>query len=201
VRDIMYVELRSTAWLDNNTADRPSFAASICGTFSGPQPFQVFAMERGLLFLELRNKPGSGGSVSTNAVVAGAVLGGAIGAVIGGMLTSKAGRPAEPEQGFSLLSEDELIELARSRKRSFVAKYDEIQSVSIDAPGSLGRMVADRNLAGRITLRDSTLGKVKMEILNQMAMSVAVEALPRRLGDRVRVNVELDPRTARFVRK
>ena len=77
-----------------------------------------------------------------------------------------------------------------------MSKYDEIRSISIDAPGGLRRMVADRSLVGWISLDDSVVGKLKLEVRDPMAMAVAVEALPRRLGERVKVNVELDDKDA-----
>jgi hypothetical protein len=195
-------ELQSSRWLAGNTADRPSFHAMIRRGLSGPRPFQVFALPTGMLFLELKQKPGTGGNGPNGAVVVGAVLGGAIGACIGAAVagSTSSGTP-ELEGGFDMCGEDQLIELARKRKRSFVAKYDEICSVSIDAPGALGRLFAARSLVGWITMHDSTLGKVPMEIRDPLAMAVAVEALPRRLGERVQINVELDPHTTRFVPK
>ena len=193
------LELQSTAWVQKNTNDRPSFRARTRGTFSGPRKYQVFALPKGLLFLELRNKLGSDGDTAKRAIMAGAVLGGLVGAAMGAALAGAASGPAEGEESFEMSGEAELLELARSRKRSFVAKFEEIQTISIDAPGSLGRMFADNTLAGWITLRDSCLGKVKLEIHAQPEMAVAVDALPRRLGNRVRVNVEFDEGKMRFV--
>lgn len=195
------LELQSSGWLHGGSADRPSFQAMIARGLSGPRAFQVFAMPNGLLFLELRKQGGGCGSPNTGAMVTGALLGGAIGAVIGGMLTSGDSTSPEWEPGLDRRSEDELYELARVRKRSFVAKNDEILSVSIDAPGFFSRTCGDGKLAGFITLRDRVLGKVKMEIRDQSALGLALDVLPRRLGDRVHANVELNPKTMRFVRK
>lgn len=195
------MELQSTGWLQGCSTDRPSFQALIARGLSSPRPFQVFSLPNGFLFLELRNQPGSRGNAASGAVVAGAVLGGAIGAVIGGMIAGSASQDATVESGFERCSEDELFELARSRKRSFVAKHEEIVSVSIDAPGALGKTFGNGKLAGWITLRDRVLGKVKMEVRDQSALALALEILPRRLGDRVRANVELDARTMKFVPK
>ena len=44
--------------LHGHAADRPSFQATVCRTFS-TRPYQVFLMPQGMLFLELKNKPGS----------------------------------------------------------------------------------------------------------------------------------------------
>jgi len=50
-----------------------------------------------------------------------------------------------------------------------------------------------------ITLRDQRLGKITMEVHDQAAMSVAVDALPRRYAERVAVNVEFDRNSTEFV--
>jgi hypothetical protein len=194
-------ELQSNRWLAGNSADRPSFSASVRRGLSGPRPFQVFLLPTGLLFLELKHRPGAPGTGPSGAVVAGAVLGGAIGACIGAAIASSMSGPAESESGFEYMDEDQLFDLARSRKRSFASKLDEIRSVSVDVPGFFSSMFAERTLVGWVTLRDSVLGKVQMDIHDPSAMALAIEALPRRLGDRVQVNVELDRRTAKFLPK
>jgi hypothetical protein len=189
--------------MQQNTSDRPSFNAVIRRTFS-KTPYQVFAMPRGLLFLERRiASSGGGGGNHTNAIVAGAVLGGALGAVIGAAISESCQGSAatERDEHLEAYPEETLIELARTRKKSFVTKYDEIISLAIDAPGSLARMFADSTLAGWITIRDKCLGKITAEIHEQPALAVAAENLPRRLGERVQINVELDQKALRFVPK
>jgi len=192
------VELRTSTILQQYAADRPAFEA-----FIRYKRFQVFAMQRGLLFLELRDKPGETNTEGVNkAAMIGGLMGGALGALAGFMIArsvASSRTTAEQELGFDLRSDEELFEIARARKRSFVAKDEEIKSLSIDAPGSWRRFFAGTNLAGWITLRDRCLGKITMEIRDQAAMSVAVDSWPRRFGDRVRVNVELDPQARRFV--
>jgi hypothetical protein len=192
------MQLSSMNWLNNNANDRPSFQAIIPGTFS-TRKYQVFSMPQGLLFLERRDKAGSGGGEPNNqAIVMGAVLGGMVGACIAHAITSNSA-PAEAETGLECLREEDLFELARTRKKSFVAKIDEIQSISIDAPGTWGRMFNDSSLAGWVTIRDRALGKVKMEIRDQASMSVAVDCLPRRFANRVFVNVAFDRGRTLFV--
>ena len=191
------MQLSSMSWLNNNANDRPSFQAIIPGTFS-TRKYQVFSMPQGLLFLERRDKPGAGGEPNNGAVVMGAVLGGMVGACIAHAITSNSA-PAEAETGLECLREEDLFELARTRKKSFVCKNEEIQSISIDAPGSWARMFNDSSLAGWVTVRDRALGKVKMEIRDQAAMSVAVDCLPRRFPNRVFVNVAFDRGRTLFV--
>jgi len=188
--------MKSAAWLQGHSGDRPSFQATVCRTFS-TRPYQVFAMPQGLLFLEVRNKPGVAKEANTGAIVLGGVLGGALGAGIAHAMTSGPSDSGKAEN-FELCSEDELFQIAKERKRSFVSKLDEIQSITIDAPSGLSRMFADSTLAGWITLRDRKLGKVSMEIHDQASMQIAVDALPRRLKERVFVNVEFDHQTTKF---
>ena len=190
--------LQSTAWLQKNTSDRPSFKAVVRRTFSKTQ-YQAFALPRGLLFLERRNITGSSAGGGSGAVVAGAVLGGAVGAIIGAAIASNLATTTQREENLDVCPEETLIELARARKKSFVAKLDEIISLSIDAPSSFCRMFADSTLAGWITLRDKCLGKITLEIHEQPSLAIAVENLPRRLGERVHINVEFDQQAMRFV--
>jgi hypothetical protein len=103
------------------------------------------------------------------------------------------------ETGLDALTEDELFDLAASRRKSFVSKIDEILSVSIDPPGFLTRMFGSDSLQGTITVRDSKLGKVFIDVRDAAAMSVAVDSLPRKLGHRAQVNVEFDRDARRFV--
>jgi hypothetical protein len=203
-------ELRSTQTWSQNSGDRPAFQADVQRGLFRSGHFQVFAMPRGLLFLEMRLKDygqlGGGGGVNIGQIAL-AVNFGMLGAFAGAMAAQRdaqryGSRPADRwEAGFDLLGEDDLLELARQRKKSFVAKIDEILSVTIDAPGALGRMLGDSSVAGHITLRDKVLGKVKMQVRDQSSMAVAVDALPRKLGERARVNVAFDQSSRQFVRR
>ena len=193
------LELQSTAWLQKSVSDRPSFRAVVRRTFSKTH-YQAFALPRGILFLERRDiTESSGGGTNTNAMVAGAVMGGMVGAMIGAAIANSMASTSVREENLDACPEERLIELARARKKSFVAKLDEIVSLTIDAPSSFGRMFADSTLAGWITLRDKCLGKITLEIHDQPGLAIAVENLPRRLGNRVFINVELDQQAMRFV--
>jgi hypothetical protein len=127
----------------------------------------------------------------------GMFFGGILGAAVAQAVVNNV--PSQPQENFDLCSEEELFALAKQRKRSFVSKNDDILSVSNDAPRGIGRMFADSTLAGTIVVRDRRLGKLTLEVHDQAALSVAVDALPRRFGDRCFVNVELDRNTAKFV--
>ena len=189
-----YHEMASASILANHTGDRPSFQADVTRGLFNSGHFLIFAMPQGLLFLEMRLRDNGnlgGGSYGTG-------LAGAAAAWNDGERYGFA-PPDKWESGLDALAEDQLLDLARQRKKSFVSKIDEITSVTIDAPGFLSRTFGDNSLQGTITLRDSKLGKVLIDLRDPAAMSVAVEALPRRLGQRAIVNAVFDRQAMRFV--
>jgi hypothetical protein len=186
--------LASANILATHTGDRPSFQADVSrGLFSSGH-FQIFALPTGLLFLEMQLKDHGnlgGGSYGTGLAGAAAAWNDA---------QRYGARPEDSwETGLDALSEDELFELASSRRKSFVSKIDGIRSVSIDQPGFLARTFGFSGVLGTITLRDASLGKVFIDIKEESAMSVAIESLPRRLGPRVQVNLEFDRASRQFV--
>jgi hypothetical protein len=200
-------ELQSTRMVSEHSGDRPSFQADIDRGLFRSGHFQVFAMPQGLLCLELRHKDygAFGGGGPSGAAVLLATQFGALGGLAAGMAAARDAQRygAAPEDrweaGFDLTDEDELLALARTRKKSFVCKLDEISWISIDPPGLFSRLFGNGQLAGRITVRDRSLGKITMDVCDPAAMSVAVDALPRRVGERVQVNVEFDPSQKQFV--
>jgi len=197
------MEMQSDRWMRGNTGDRPSFNVLLSRGFGRERRFQVFAMTKGLLGLD-KGLPKGACEGPNGAVVAGAVMGGVVGAMLAHAVTSNSssGSNYGGEERYDLCSEEELLELAASRKKSFVAFYDDIQSISLDAPGMWCQMFGDRRTMGWITLREKSLGKIAMEVRDASEMSVAIDMLPRRLGSRVQINLQLDPRTrTSFVRK
>jgi hypothetical protein len=181
------VELQSARWMQGHTSDRPSFNVLISKGF-GERRFQVFAMTKGLLALDKGPAKGSGGGdeAANRAVMVGAVMGGALGAVIGAAVASNMTGPSGSEERYDTCSEDELLDLAAQRKKSFVAFYDQISSVSLDLPGFWGRTFGDGRTVGIITLQEKSVGKVAMEVATPPKMSVAIDssasARPARAG-------------------
>jgi hypothetical protein len=192
-------QLQSHTWLQGHTGDRPSFDAVIARGWSGPRQFQVFAMPQGLLCLD-KGPPKTGpGSADQRAVMAGAVLGGALGAAIAMAVSSSMNSTEGRQDNYDMCSEEELLELARQRRKSFVAFYNDIINVSLTAPSFFGQIFGDRRTVGFVTVRERKLGTVSMEIRDASEMAVAIDSLPRRLGERVQIRVQLDPRTHTFV--
>ena len=194
----MYQALQSSAWLQNHSADRPTFQAKVSRGMSSCE-YVVFAMQHGLLFLEQKDHVFSSRNQGVNgAVVAGAIMGGAAGALIAGMLTSGNNDGARKESGLETQTDEELFALARSRKKSFVAEREEIESVSIDPPTFFGGLFKSR-LAGTITIRDRKLGKIRLEIFDHASMSAAIDAFPRHYGNRTAINVHWDQAKSAYV--
>jgi hypothetical protein len=197
--------MQSASMLATHSGDRPSFQADINRGLFRSAHYQVFAMPQGLLCLEMRLKDyGNLGADRSNAA-AMAFCFGAIGGMASAMQAAAhdkryGARPEDRwESGFDSYDEDDLLDLAKQRKKSFVCKEAEILGISIDAPGFLGRTLGDNSVAGRVTVRDAKIGKISMVVRGEAALMVAVEALPRRYGERVRVNCVFDQRERRFV--
>ncbi len=200
-------QLQSSQMWSQHADDRPSFQADVQRGLFRSGHFQVFAMPQGLLFLEMRLKDygelGGGSAAGTLMAMQFGALGGLAAGLAAQRDAERYGsRPADRwEAGFELKTDDELFELARERRKSFVSKLDEIRSVTIDPPGLMDRIIGDGSLAGSITLRDRSQGKIFMDVRDQADMAVAVDGLARHLGDRARVNVAFDESSRRFVRR
>jgi len=190
-----HYELATTSILANHTGDRPSFQGDVSRGLFKSGHFQIFAMPQGLLFLEMRLR--DYGNLGPQAPMGGGVMGAAAAWQEGERYGFAP--PDKWETGLDAMSEGELLDLARHRRKSFVSKMDEITSVTIDSPGILSRAFGDSTLQGTITLRDAKLGKVLIDIKDAAAMTVAVEALPRRLSHRCLVRVQFDRKTMRFM--
>ncbi len=194
------LELRSAALLREHTCDRPSFEATIRRGWGGPRQFQIFVMRQGLLFLERHDrKESTQFEGARGTAIACMVLGGAIGGLIAASIAKPKTVAAKRETELDAKSDEDLLALAGMRRRSFVAAKEEVLSISIDPPGGWDRTFGHRTLAGWVTVEAISTGKATLEIRDQAALSVAVEALPRRYGERVRVNVEFDERRKKFV--
>lgn len=152
------VQLQSTGWMQKHTGDRPSFDAVICRSiFSGSRRYRVFAMARGLLFLPLEDHPATKAPPCMGTGLAGAAR------TLEYAQEWYARQPVPPEcqADFDIKSDEEILKLAGERRQSFVAKQEEITRLSIDPPGAIARLLGT-SVAGLITLRDRTLGKVTM---------------------------------------
>jgi hypothetical protein len=140
------VDLQSNQWLSGHTGDRPVIDAIIAGFVTAPRCYQVFIMKKGLLYLDLGPEKKAGGQLSPGAAVAAGVLGGAVGGLIAGMVAQSMAGPEERGPRYDMQDDDTLLEMARGSKHSFVSLYNEIDSVSIDAPGFLSELFGNGRL-------------------------------------------------------
>ena len=190
------MELESNSWLQSRIGERPAFQASVSRGFSS-QTLHVFLLPQGFLFLQKAKTAQSDGDTMRRAVAAGAAVGGLMGAMMGAALASAANRPSEEDENFEMSANDHLMSLARQRKGSFISLNDDVRSVTISAPGAIGRMFG--SVAGWITIRDKRLGKITIEVKDPGSLASIVEAAPKRFGDRANVNVRWDDAKSRYV--
>lgn len=190
------MDLESSGWLQARVGERPTFQAAVSRGFSN-RVFHVFLMPQGFLFLQKAKTRQNDGDTMRSAVAAGAAVGGLMGAMMGAALASAANRPVEEDENFEMSSNDHILSLARTRKGSFICLSDDIRSVTITAPGIIGRMLG--SVAGWITIRDKRVGKVTVEVKDHNSLSSIVEALPKRFGDRANVYVRWDDGKMRYV--
>jgi len=197
-----FVSLRTTSIIEQASGDRPSFQARVCKTF-GSKPYQVFCSSEAMLLLPVAEAAGATVNKASGAVVAGAVLGGMVGAALGSIIadnleTSSVGPRAE---NFNLMTDDELVAIARQRKGSMLSEYADITAGSIDGPSMTDRMFGNSRIVGNITLRDRTLGKLVLELVSAQSMLTAIKALKTKLGDRLKVDIEWCEQTRTFRNK
>jgi uncharacterized membrane protein YsdA (DUF1294 family) len=168
------LELQSNSFMQSRIGDRPWFEASVSRGFSS-QTLYVFFMPQGVLFLDKKRQAGADRDAARNAMVAGAAVGGLVGALVGSAIGN-----------------------ARSRKNSFVSMLDDVQTISIDAPGTLGRIFGG-GTAGWITVRDKRVGKITVEVKKATWLQEATEVIGRRYGERAKINVRWDDAKGRYV--
>ena len=190
------LELESNGWMQSRIGDRPAFQAAVSRGFSS-QNLHVFLLPQGFLFLKKAKTQQNDGDSMRRAVTAGAAVGGLVGAMMGAALASAANNQVEEDENFEMSANDHLMSLARSRKGSFISLNDDIRSVTISAPGAIGRMFG--SVAGWITIRDKRLGKITIEVKDPSSLASIVEAAPKRFGDRANIRVRWDDAKMRYV--
>jgi hypothetical protein len=193
------MQLETNGWMQSRIGERPAFEAAVSRGFSS-QSYHVFLMPQGILFLDKARPKQENGDMTRNAALAGAMVGGLVGAAMGVAMASAMKGPAVvEEEDFNLCENEHLLMLARGRKKSFISLLDDARMVAVDAPGALGRVFG--SVAGWITVRDSRLGKIVIDVKEQTSLSAAAKTIPGRYGDRASVNVRWDDNKQRFVPK
>jgi hypothetical protein len=191
------LELQSNSFMQSRIGDRPWFEANVSRGFSS-QTLYVFFMPQGVLFLDKKRQAGADRDAARNAMVAGAAVGGLVGALVGSAIGTALSRQTEEREDFDMVTNDQLLIYARSRKNSFVSMLDDVQTISIDAPGTLGRIFGG-GAAGWITVRDKRVGKITVEVKKATWLQEATEVIGRRYGERAKINVRWDDAKGRYV--
>ncbi len=188
------IELESSKLMNGHTGGRATFHGSI-----GDRWYQVFCMEDGLLFLDVLNSA-KGKMTDAKFAMVGGLLGGMVGASVGMMLDQQAHEKLNRDlQLHSLQGDDELLAMAKGRKHSFVVFYDEFKWSKLEAPPRKKASQPNFPWQGRFTFKAKGIGKKQMDLLDANVMAVAVDSLPRRMGDRFTVNAHFDDQLFLYV--
>lgn len=193
------MQLESNGWMQSRIGDRPTFEAVVSRGFSS-RSYHVFLVPQGILFLS-KIKPGQGNSQAAyDAIATGAKVGGLMGAALGAAMATTLSKPVEEEEeNFAICQTEQLFMLAKKRRHSFISLLEDARTICVDAPGALGRMFG--GTAGWITVRDSRLGKIVIDVKEQASLSDVTKTIPARYGDRASINVQWDDARQRFVPK
>jgi hypothetical protein len=194
-----FVQLRTAAIADRTQSDRPMFDAKVSRLF-GSRSYHVFCFSEAMLFLNAVEPQAASNGAGGGAVVAGALVGGLVGAMVGAAIASSTDSPGVRKDNSNLLSDDQLLDVARQRGRSLVADYPDIVGARIDGPGAMDKLFGSSKLVGYVNLRDRTLGRLTLEINSKQDMMTAIQALKKRLGDRLQVNLEWNEAAKVFVK-
>ena len=195
------IELQSSSYLTASSG-RPEFQIRMKHGWNGLQKYHVVALNNGLLMLNIGATVAATGQFDGTLGFVGGLLGGKLGRVLGDAFAKASESTlAMADSDFSMCSDDELIQKARTRehKGSLVAAYDEIEAISIDPCGTASAWTRGGAVAALITVRETTLGKMTWEMCDLQSLLVASEFLPAKFGDKVSCNIEYDRESLKFV--
>ena len=177
-------------------ADRPSFVVK-----SG-RYFRLFFFRDMMLFLDLGknyqdpNKPRlpPGARVDAGAALPLVALFGALGGLVGGavLALNRAHRDAafsdifKLEEDPSMLPDDQIIELARRRRHSFVLDYEHVKWAKLGRIGALASVFAPGQV-GTLDIRERSFFVKSFRLVSDVDLATAARVLPERLGDKARV--------------
>jgi hypothetical protein len=187
-----------TATLANDFPGRTHFFGKSSG-----RDYQVFAFDVGLLYLDLGRLQAKEDATEQGQALSwvGAFCGGQHGAQLGSLMEQALGASSDYRRTteFNAYSDDELIDLAQQRRQSFVVRYEDIKRAAIEGPDFIEWLFNGKNLQGFLTLKEKTVGKVRLKILDVESMTDAISTCSKRFGDRLSVNAEYDRRQRKYV--
>src|SRR5262249_2770295 len=107
-----FVPLRTAAIAEKMQSDRPMFDAKVPRPF-GSRKYHVFCFSAARLFRNGKEPQAASSGGGSGAIVAGALVGGLVGAVVASAIVSNMGTPGTRKDNFNLLTDDQLLDVAR----------------------------------------------------------------------------------------
>jgi len=195
------MELQSSSYLKAG-GGRIEFQIRMKSGWGALQKYHVIGLKNGLLLLNIGATVPTSGQFDGTLGLAGGLLGGKLGRAFGNALEKASESPLSmAENNFSMCSDDELIQKAKSKEHrgSLVCTYDEIDSMSINKRGTASAWTRGGVVAALITVQEQRLGKMVWEVCDQQSLLTACESLPAKLSGKVECNVTFDHETMKFV--
>ena len=180
---------------NERSGGRETFEIQLARGMGGLRRYKVFCYDQAMLLLDL-------GSVIPASQKTGALVGGLMFGAIGASVGSSLGKSMAVEQTWERrlqnATDDQIMAIARERKHSLVIKTDEVLWARVETSNWFGAMFQPKTLVGWVSMKDTTYGRLKLEIHDVMSMNAATEALSSILGERAEVKVFFDPTSCTY---
>jgi hypothetical protein len=166
---------------------------------SGQRWTRVYVMQEALLIIDI----GVGKSVAAGGVGAsqGGLIGGAIGSLIDDIITHRnLTKMKEVMDKLDLLDTEDLVEFAKGGGRNYHLPVHELKYARMDAP-SWWESIFHSQLQGHLRVRHQRKGEFRFVFERLEDMKSAMQLLPDVLGELLELNIVLDRRTWKYVRK
>ena len=182
------LELTSTAFLSKYSEDRKSFLCMHKPTFGDRCHYQALSLPKGMMFLDCpttTTHEAMPGSFAASLV--GGILFGAAGARLARLATET--RSTQIAESYRMSTDEELIQVCRDRKKSFVLWFDEVRWLSIDPPGWCSSGCA------RLCFEAENVGKYEMEFPTAEDVLSATDLFQLKLPGCTQINVQWNRQT------
>ncbi len=192
------IELESAKFMPQFSSDRQNFQCYRHVALGGKRFYQVLAMPKAFLLIDLPTSNHDGDVSALNLGMAaglGRLLGGHAGSQIAQMVVlGTAGPKTGIDETYEMAGDEELAAIVKSRRKSLIVTYENIDWATIDP------VRAFSTSAGLVRFKAKKVGKIELELIKPHDMMVAVDVFKARLGDRVKVRAVYDNRKLRFVK-
>jgi hypothetical protein len=157
------------------------------------RPYRVYLMPDKLLFIEAG--PGDGKQWADG----GQATAGVVGGLLGGLVANECHEQTKARERALDRATPEDLQALIDGTRNFRIHADEVTEVAIDAPGWMESLSGD--VMGHLRVIDPRRGKLTFALVTIEDMQKAIDLLPGVLGESLSVNVVLDRKSWRYVRK